>query len=39
MEGEEIERIHQQYIEFCKQEKDMDGAPEVQPFRFNCWQY
>lgn len=39
MEGEEIERIHAQYIAFCKREKEMDGAPEVQPFRYNCWQF
>ena len=39
LEGEDIVRIHEQYIEFCKHEKEMTGKPEVQPFRYNCWQY
>ena len=39
LEGEDIVRIHEQYIEFCKHEKEMTGKPEVQPFHYNCWQY
>lgn len=39
MEGEDIRKIHEEYLEFLKREPEMEGAPEVQPFRFNCWQY
>ena len=39
MEGEDIVRIHDQYIEFCKREKEMTGEPEVPAFHYNCWQY
>ena len=39
VESEDVERIHAQYIEFCKKEKEMTGKPDVQAFRYNCWQY
>ena len=39
LEGDDIVRIHADYIEFCKHESEMEGAPEVQPFGYNCWQY
>lgn len=39
LEGEEIRRIHAEYLEFCRHEAEMEGQPEVQPFSYNCWQY
>ena len=39
LEDESVQRIHQQYIDFCKREKEMTGTPDVQPFRYNCWQF
>ena len=39
MKDEEVECIKQNYIDFCRKEKDMQGKPDVQPFRYNTWQY
>lgn len=39
MEGEDIVRIHDDYIKFCQHEKKMTGEPEVPAFHYNCWQY
>ena len=39
LEDPEVERIHAQYIDFLKREAEMTDAPEVQPFRYNAWQY
>ena len=39
LEGEDIRKIHDEYVEFCKNEKNMTGKPETRPFDFNCWQY
>ena len=39
MEGEDIVRIHDDYIKFCQHEKEMTGEPEVPAFHYNCWQY
>ena len=39
MKDEEVECIKQNYIDFCRKEKDMQGKPDGQPFRYNTWQY
>ena len=39
LEGEDIKHIWQEYVEYCKNEKDDTGKPEVPPFEYNSWQY
>lgn len=39
LEGEDIKKIHQEYLEYCEQEKHDTGKPDVQPFKFNTWQH
>ena len=39
LEGEDIKKIYQEYLEYCKHEKDDTGRPEVAPFEYNSWQY
>lgn len=39
LEGEDIKHIWQEYVEYCKNEKDDTGQPEVPPFEYNSWQY
>ena len=39
LEGEDIKQIYNDYLEYCKNEKDDTAEPDVQPFEFNSWQY
>lgn len=39
LEGEDIKRIHREYLEYCANEKQDTGKPKVQPFDFNSWQH
>lgn len=39
LEGEEIQKIHNDYVEFVKHEKELTDTPDVRPFDYNCWQY
>lgn len=39
LEGEDIKRIHKEYLEYCKREKQDEGKPQVQPFDYNSWQH
>lgn len=39
LEGEDIKRIHKEYLEYLEHEKEDTDKPEVQPFDFNSWQY
>jgi hypothetical protein len=37
--GEDIKKIYQEYLDYCKKEKEDTGKPDVQPFEYNSWQY
>lgn len=39
LEGEDIKKIYQEYLDYCKHEKEDTGKPDVQPFEYNSWQY
>ncbi|MDY5499989.1 MAG: hypothetical protein SPF89_07795 [Sphaerochaetaceae bacterium] len=39
LEGEDIKKIWQEYVEYCKNEKNDTGKPEVPAFEYNSWQY
>lgn len=39
LEGEDIQKIWKEYVEYCKNEKQDTGKPEVPAFEYNTWQY
>ena len=39
LEGEDIKKIYNEYLEYCKNEKNDTGKPETAPFEYNSWQY
>lgn len=39
LEDPQVQRIHEEFVAFCKREGDMDGVPETEAFAPNCWQY
>ena len=39
LEGEDIKKIYNEYLEYCKNEEKDTGKPEVQPFEYNTWQF
>ncbi len=39
LEGEDIKRIHKEYLEYCAREKDDTNKPLVHPFDYNSWQH
>ncbi len=39
LEGADIKKIYNDYIEYCKKEKDDKTESAVQPFEYNSWQY
>ena len=39
LEGEDIKKIYNEYLEYCKNEENDKGEPDVQPFEFNSWQF
>ena len=39
LEGEDIKKIYNEYLEYCRNEKDDTSEPEVQPFEYSSWQF
>ena len=39
LEGEDIQKIWKEYVEYCKNENQDTGKPEVPAFEYNTWQY
>lgn len=39
LEGEDIKKIYNEYLEYCKNENNDTGKPETAPFEYNSWQY
>lgn len=39
LEGEDIKKIYNEYLEYCEKEKSDKTKPEIQPFDYNSWQY
>lgn len=39
LEGEDIKKIYNDYLEYCKNEDKDEGKSEVQPFEYNSWQF
>ncbi len=39
LEGEDIKKIYNEYLEYCKNEDKDEGKSEVQPFEYNSWQF
>jgi hypothetical protein len=39
LEGEDIKKIYNEYLDYCKKEKTDKTAGDIQPFEFNSWQY
>ena len=39
LEGVDIKRVYEEYLEYCKNEENDKGEPEVQPFEYNSWQF
>ena len=39
LEGEDIKQIYEEYLEYCKKEKEDKSKSEVPPFEYNSWQF
>ena len=39
LEGEDIKKIYNEYLEYCKNEEKDEGKSEVQPFEYKSWQF
>lgn len=39
LEGEDIKKIYNEYLDYCKKEKTDKTTGDIQPFEFNSWQY
>ena len=39
LEGEDIKKIYEDYLEYCRNEANDEGKSEVAPFEYNSWQF
>ncbi len=39
LQGEDIQKVYNEYLEYCKNEKDDTSKSEIQPFEYNSWQF
>jgi len=39
LKSDDIKKIYNDYLEYCKAEKEDPGKPEIPPFDYNSWQY
>ena len=39
LEGEDIKKIYNDYLEYCKHEEEDTSVSEVAPFEYNSWQF
>jgi len=39
LESTDIKKIYEDYLEYCKAEKEDTGKPKIPPFEYNSWQY
>lgn len=39
LESEDIKKVYEEYLAYCKNEKNDQGEPDVAPFEYNSWQF
>jgi replication-associated recombination protein RarA len=39
LEGDDIKKIYQEYLDYCKKENEDSQAGEIPPFEYNAWQF